>query len=257
MTAPSLQLCNPSILKLGMIIYPAIDLKDGKCVRLHKGDMGAATIYTEDPAGQAREWAGAGFSWLHVVDLNGAVDGKPVNSDAVKAILEAADLPVQLGGGIRSLEQIEGWLSEGVSRVILGTLALKNPALVIEACNLFPDQIAVGIDARDGRVAVEGWVEESDMMAEDLALKFQDAGVAAIIYTDINRDGTGRGLNMDATIALAEKTSIPIIASGGVASLADVRAVRAAEKSGVTGVIIGTALYDGSIDVARALQETI
>ncbi len=240
-----------------MIIYPAIDLKDGKCVRLHKGDMDAATIYNDDPAAQAREWAIAGFSWLHVVDLNGAVDGKPVNTDAVQAILSAADLPVQLGGGIRSIAQIENWLNEGVSRVILGTVAVKNPALVIEACSLFPDQIVVGIDARDGRVAVEGWVEESDILATDLAAKFVDAGVAAIIYTDINRDGTGRGLNMEATIALAETTSIPIIASGGVASLADVRAVRAAEKFGVNGMIIGTALYDGSIDVARALQETV
>ena len=238
-----------------MIIYPAIDLKDGKCVRLHKGAMNAATIYNDDPAAQAREWAGCGFSWLHVVDLNGAVDGKPVNSAAVQSILDAAGLPVQLGGGIRSLAQVEHWLSEGVSRVILGTLAVKNPDIVMEACRLFPDQIVVGIDAREGRVAVEGWVEESDMLAADLALRFRDAGVAAIIYTDINRDGTGRGLNMDSTIALAQGCGLPVIASGGVASLADVRAVRAAEKHGVSGMIIGTALYDGSIDPARALME--
>lgn len=238
-----------------MIIYPAIDLKDGKCVRLHKGDMGSATVYNEDPAAQAHEWAQAGFSWLHVVDLNGAVDGKPVNVEAVRGILAAADLPVQLGGGIRTLAQIENWLAEGVSRVILGTLAVKNPALVIEACAKFPDQIAVGIDARSSRVAVEGWVEESDMHVNDLAAKFEDAGVCAIIYTDINRDGTGQGLNMDSTVALAQATSIPVIASGGVASLGDVRAVRAAEQYGVTGMIIGTALYDGAINPAMALRE--
>jgi phosphoribosylformimino-5-aminoimidazole carboxamide ribotide isomerase len=237
-----------------MIIYPAIDLKDGKCVRLHKGDMNAATIYNDDPAAQAREWAEAGFSWIHVVDLNGAVDGKPVNSDAVKAILSASDLPVQLGGGIRNLQQVEYWLGEGVSRVILGTAAVKNPALVREACNLFPGQIAVGIDARGSRVAVEGWVEESDMEARDLAAKFEDAGVCAIIYTDIDRDGTGQGLNMDSTIALAQSTSIPVIASGGVASIADVRAVRAATVHGVAGMVIGTALYDGAITPALALQ---
>jgi len=240
-----------------MIIYPAIDLKDGKCVRLHKGEMERATIYNEDPAAQAHEWAIAGFSWLHVVDLNGAVGGQPVNTDAVRAILGASDLPVQLGGGIRSLSQIENWLAEGVSRVILGTAAVKNPQLVKEACLLFPEQIVVGIDARGDRVAVEGWVEESDMMVNDLAAMFADVGVAAIIYTDINRDGTGRGLNMDSTIALAQATSIPVIASGGVASLADVRAVRAVESKGVAGVIIGTALYDGSIDPIRALQEAV
>ncbi len=240
-----------------MIIYPAIDLKDGQCVRLHKGDMNAATIYNDDPAGQALQWARSGFSWLHVVDLNGAVDGKPVNVDAVRNIIEAADLPVQLGGGIRSLAQIENWLAEGVSRVILGTIAVKNPPLVKEACRLFPDQIVVGIDARGSRVAVEGWVEESDMEVNDLAAHFEDAGVAAIIYTDINRDGTGQGLNMASTIALAQSTPIPVIASGGVASLADVRAVRAAAQYGVTGVIIGTALYDGAIDPDMALREAL
>lgn len=239
-----------------MIIYPAIDLKDGKCVRLHKGDMNAATIYNEDPAAQAYEWAQSGFSWLHVVDLNGAVDGKPVNIGAVRAILGASDLPVQLGGGIRSLKQIEDWLGEGISRVILGTAAVKNPALVREACDLFPGQIAVGIDARGTRVAVEGWVEESDMEAADLAALFEDIGVCAIIYTDIDRDGTGQGLNMDSTIALARSTRIPVIASGGVASLADVRAVREAQPHGVTGMIIGTALYDGAITPEAALRET-
>lgn len=240
-----------------MIIYPAIDLKDGKCVRLHKGELDKATIYNDDPRQQAHEWAQFGFSWLHVVDLNGAVDGKPVNVDAVRAILEAADLPVQLGGGIRSLKQIEDWLSEGISRVILGTAAVKNPALVREACALFPDQIVVGIDARGTRVAVEGWVEESDMEVKELAAMFEDAGAAAIIYTDINRDGTGRGLNMEATIELAQSTAIPVIASGGVAGLSDVRAVRKATVHGITGMIIGTALYDGCIDPAAALREAI
>lgn len=240
-----------------MIIYPAIDLKDGQCVRLHKGEMDAATVYNEDPAAQAGEWARAGFSWLHVVDLNGAVGGRPVNVDAVRGIIGASDLPVQLGGGIRSLAQIEGWLAEGVSRVILGTAAVKNPALVREACELFPGQIVVGIDARGARVAVEGWVEESDIEVGALAAMFEDAGVAAIIYTDIDRDGTGQGLNMASTIALAQSTAIPVIASGGVASLSDVRAVRGAEQYGVTGVIIGTALYNGAIDPVRALQEAL
>lgn len=238
-----------------MIIYPAIDLKDGKCVRLNRGNMDAATIYNDDPAAQAHEWARVGFSWLHVVDLNGAVDGKPVNVEAVRNILSASDLPVQLGGGIRSLKQIEDWLSEGINRIILGTVAVKNPDLVREACFLFPDQIVVGIDARGNRVAVEGWVEESDMEVKDLASMFVDAGVASIIYTDIDRDGTGKGLNMESTIALAQTTTIPVIASGGVASLADVRAVRDATKHGVSGMIIGTALYDGCINPVDALRE--
>lgn len=238
-----------------MIIYPAIDLKDGKCVRLHKGEMNAATVYNDDPAAQAMEWARSGFSWLHVVDLNGAIDGKPVNIDAVRGIIGACDLPVQLGGGIRSLKQIEDWLMEGINRVILGTVAVKNPDLVREACALFPDQIVVGIDARGSRVAVEGWVEDSDMDVTDLAQMFQDIGVASIIYTDINRDGTGKGLNMDSTTALAQSTSIPVIASGGVASLADVRAVRDAARHGVAGVVIGTALYDGCLDPIAALRE--
>ncbi len=240
-----------------MIIYPAIDLKDGQCVRLNRGNMDSATIYNDNPAAQAREWAEVGFSWLHVVDLNGAVDGKPVNVEAVRAILASSDLPVQLGGGIRSLKQIEDWLSEGVSRVILGTSAVKNPALVREACDLFPGQIVVGIDARGTRVAVEGWVEESDMEANDLAALFEDAGVSAIIYTDIERDGTGKGLNMDSTISLAKSTMIPVIASGGVASLADVRAVRDAVPHGVSGMIIGTALYDGAINPQLALREAL
>ncbi len=240
-----------------MIIYPAIDIKDGQCVRLFKGDMNAATVYNNDPATQAKEWARAGFSWLHLVDLNGAVDGKPVNVQAVRAVLGASDLPVQLGGGIRTIKQIEDWLMEGVSRVILGTAAVKNPQLVKEACAKFPDQIVVGIDARGTRVAVEGWLEESDIHVIDLAEMFADAGVAAIIYTDISRDGTGSGLNMSATIELATATTIPVIASGGVATLADVRAVRAASQHGVAGVVIGTALYNGAIDPMMALREAI
>jgi phosphoribosylformimino-5-aminoimidazole carboxamide ribotide isomerase len=219
--------------------------------------MNAATVYNNDPATQAKEWARAGFSWLHLVDLNGAVDGKPVNVQAVRAVLGASDLPVQLGGGIRTIKQIEDWLMEGVSRIILGTAAVKNPQLVKEACAKFPDQIVVGIDARGTRVAVEGWLEESDIHVIDLAEMFADAGVAAIIYTDISRDGTSSGLNMSATIELATATTIPVIASGGVASLADVRAVRAASQHGVAGVVIGTALYNGAIDPMMALREAI
>lgn len=240
-----------------MIIYPAIDLKNGQCVRLHKGDMDSATVYNEDPGAQAHDWAKLGFSWIHVVDLNGAIDGKPVNVQAVRSILSASDLPVQLGGGIRSLKQIEDWLEEGVSRVILGTIAVKNPALVREACALFPDQIVVGIDARGTRVAVEGWVEESDIEVNDLATMFEDCGVSSIIYTDINRDGTGKGLNMDTTVSLAKSTKIPVIASGGVATLSDIRAVKAATLHGVEGVIVGTALYNGSINPVQALKECV
>ncbi len=237
-----------------MILYPAIDIKDGKAVRLHQGDMEQQTIYNDDPAAQALDWARAGFSWIHLVDLNGAVEGKPVNADIVQSILKTIDLPVQLGGGIRSLEQIEYWLSEGINRVILGTLALKNPDIVLEACRLFPEQIVVGIDARSGMVAVEGWVEESDMPATDLAARFEEAGVTAIIYTDIDRDGTGQGLNMEETITLAKNTSIPVIASGGLGSIEDVRAVRAAGEHGVSGAILGKALYDGRITAAEALS---
>lgn len=236
-----------------MIIYPAIDLKDGKCVRLHKGEMDSQIIYNDDPGAQALSWAQAGFSWVHVVDLNGAVDGKPVNNAAVEAILDASDLPVQLGGGIRSLGHIEHWLSQGISRVILGTVAVKNPDLVKQACALFPDQIAVGIDARGDKVAVEGWIEESEMNVIDLAKNFEDCGVTALIYTDINRDGTGEGLNMEQTIKLAQSVSIPVIASGGVGSMTDIDAVRAAVKEGVQGVIVGKALYDGRLKPAEIL----
>jgi len=240
-----------------MIIYPAIDLKDGQCVRLYKGDMAQNTVYNDNPAAQASDWARAGFSWIHVVDLNGAIGGAPVNQDAVKAILDAVDIPVQLGGGIRTLAQIENWLQEGISRVILGTIALRDPELVKRACYEFPNQIAVGIDARNGNVAVEGWVEDSNMRATELAAMFEDAGVCSIIYTDIDRDGTGQGLNMISTIQLAQSTSIPIIASGGVGSLTDLELVRDSASYGVEGVIVGKALYDGRIKPEDALKMCI
>jgi phosphoribosylformimino-5-aminoimidazole carboxamide ribotide isomerase len=234
-----------------MIIYPAIDLKNGKCVRLYKGDMAEATVYNDDPPAQAHEFARAGFSWLHVVDLDGAVHGAPANHHAVRNIIKSVDIPVQLGGGIRTYAQIVHWLSEGVSRVILGTAAVRDPELVKNACREFPGQIAVGIDARQGRVAVEGWVHDANIGAVLLASHFEDAGVAAIIYTDIERDGTGAGVNINSTLELAASTSIPVIASGGVGSLEDIRAVRNA--SALNGVIVGRAFYDGSLDPAEAL----
>lgn len=236
-----------------MILYPAIDLKEGKCVRLYQGDMNRDTVYNEDPAAQAHDFARAGFSWLHVVDLDGAVEGSPTNHTAVRAILKDIDIPVQLGGGIRTMEQIEHWLSEGVSRVILGTAAVRDPDLVREACNKFPGQIAVGIDALNGDVMVEGWVDSSNLKATELASHFEDAGVAAIIYTDIDRDGTGNGVNIVATIALAQSTEIPVIASGGVGSLEDLKLVKEAAEYGVSGVIIGRALYDERITPEEAL----
>ena len=237
-----------------MIIYPAIDLKGGQCVRLYKGDMEQDTVYNDNPAAQGLDWARSGFSWVHVVDLDGAVSGAPVNQAAVRSIVEAVDIPVQLGGGIRTLDQIKMWLDEGVSRVILGTVAVRDPDLVKRACNEFPGQIVVGIDARNGKVAVEGWVEESDMEATALAQIFEDVGVSAIVYTDIDRDGTGQGLNMISTIQLAQSTSIPVIASGGVGSLADLELVRDAAEYGVNGVIVGKALYDGRITPEDALK---
>jgi phosphoribosylformimino-5-aminoimidazole carboxamide ribotide isomerase len=236
-----------------MILYPAIDLKAGKAVRLLRGDMKTAKVFNEDPADQARRFANSGFQWLHIVDLDGAFEGRTVNRAAVTAILEAVDLPMQLGGGIRDIETLESWLEAGVTRVILGTAAVKNPALVRDACRLFPGRIVVGIDARDGRVAVEGWVEESDISAEDLALRFEDAGVAAIVFTDIERDGVLGGPNVAATAALAQRVSLPVIASGGVASLDNIAAFLAVEASGVAGVITGRALYDGRIDPASAI----
>ncbi|MDX2112815.1 MAG: 1-(5-phosphoribosyl)-5-[(5-phosphoribosylamino)methylideneamino]imidazole-4-carboxamide isomerase [Alphaproteobacteria bacterium] len=236
-----------------MNLYPAIDLKDGRCVRLLRGDMEKATVFENTPADQAKQFEAAGFSWLHVVDLNGAFEGKPVNEQAVRAIRASVRMKLQLGGGIRSLNQIDAWLSLGISRVILGTAALKNPPLVKQACKLFPGKIAVGIDAKDGYVAVEGWAEVSDIKAAQLARKFEDAGVAAIIYTDISRDGAMEGSNVAETVSLAKQISIPVIASGGVSSLADIRAYQEQMASGIDGVIIGRALYDGVIDPKEAL----
>jgi phosphoribosylformimino-5-aminoimidazole carboxamide ribotide isomerase len=237
-----------------VILYPAIDLKDGACVRLVQGEMDAATRFNDDPAAQAASFAAAGCRWLHVVDLNGAFAGRPVNGAAVAAIIKAAKVPVQLGGGIRDLATIDSWLSAGIARVILGTVAVKNPELVREACRLYPGRVAVGIDARQGRVAVEGWAETSDLSGLDLARRFEDAGVAAVIYTDIERDGLLKGVNVAATAALAQAIAIPVIASGGIGSLADLLAVKAAAQSGIEGVICGRALYDGRVDLAAAVK---
>ena len=237
-----------------LTLYPAIDLKDGACVRLRRGAMDQATVYATDPAAQARAWQDAGFAWLHVVDLNGAFAGHPVNQAAVRAILAAVTLPVQLGGGIRDLPRIAAWLEAGVRRVILGSAAAKNPGLVIDACRRFPGRIAVGIDARDGFVATEGWAETSTLPAADLALRFEDAGVAAIIYTDIGRDGMLSGLNLEQTVALAAQVTTPVIASGGVGGLPDLAALRdAAAGTRIEGVIVGRALYDGRVRPAEAL----
>jgi phosphoribosylformimino-5-aminoimidazole carboxamide ribotide isomerase len=235
-----------------VILFPAIDLKDGHAVRLLRGEMGSATIFNQDPADQARRFAEAGFEWLHVVDLNGAFAGEPVNRAAVERILATVDLPVQLGGGIRSLAAIEDWLEAGIRRVILGTVALKNPDVVREACRLFPGRILVGIDARAGRVAVEGWAEQSEIEASELAERFEDAGVAAIVFTDIDRDGVLQGPNLEATARLAEQVSIPLIASGGVSSLDDIAALLQISHLGIAGTIIGRALYDGRVDPASA-----
>ncbi len=236
-----------------MILYPAIDLKDGHCVRLVRGEMAGATVFNDNPAAQARAFADAGCEWLHLVDLNGAFSGKPVNSAAVEAILAAITIPAQLGGGIRDMATIEGWLAKGLARVILGTVAVENPALVRQAARAFPGQIAVGIDARDGRVATQGWATETDVMVTDLARSFEDAGVDAIIYTDINRDGAMAGPNIEATATLANAISIPVIASGGVSSLTDLVALK---NSGapLNGAITGRALYDGAIDLAKAVE---
>jgi phosphoribosylformimino-5-aminoimidazole carboxamide ribotide isomerase len=236
-----------------LILFPAIDLKDGQCVRLKLGEMDQATVFNDDPAAQAALFEAQGFEYLHVVDLNGAFAGKPVNGAAVDAILARVRFPVQLGGGIRDLATIETWLGKGIRRVILGTIAVRDPGLVRQACKVFPGQVAVGIDAKGGRVAVEGWAETSELTAIDLARRFEDAGVAAIIYTDIERDGVLKGLNLPATADLARATSIPVIASGGLASLADVEALTRPEYRMLEGAITGRALYDGRIDPAAAL----
>ena len=236
-----------------MILFPAIDLKQGQAVRLRRGEMASATVFNEDPVAQARAFAAAGFPWLHVVDLDGAFAGRSENRAVVEAILAAVEVPVQLGGGIRDLAGVEGWLAAGLRRVILGTAAVKDPELVRAACKAFPGQLAVGLDARDGKVAVEGWAEASELEALDLARKFEDAGVSAIIYTDIDRDGMLSGLNLEATVALARAVSIPVIASGGLAGIEDLRRLTAAREPGIEGAICGRALYDGRLDAAEAL----
>ena len=236
-----------------MILYPAIDLKDGACVRLFRGDMAAATVYSDSPAAQARKFEAAGFEYLHVVDLNGAVSGMPVNGDAVKHILAAVEIPVQLGGGIRDRAAVAHWLEMGIARVILGTVAVKNPVLVKEVAKAYPSRIVVGIDAKDGKVAVEGWVEASKIEAVTLARMFEDAGVAAIIYTDIARDGTLQGPNLEETAALAEAVSIPVILSGGISAMKDLEAIKARNVRGIEGVIIGRALYENTSEPFAAL----
>lgn len=235
-----------------MILYPAIDLKDGQAVRLVHGDMDRSTVFNDDPAAQARAFVEAGCAWLHLVDLNGAFAGAPVNAAPVEAILKSCNVPAQLGGGIRDMATIEGWLDKGLARVILGTVAVEDPGLVREAARTFPGQVAVGIDAREGKVATKGWAEETNVDATDLAKSFEDAGVAAIIYTDINRDGAMGGPNIPATQALARAVSIPVIASGGVSSLEDLKALKRTQV--ISGAISGRALYDGAIDLAEALK---
>jgi phosphoribosylformimino-5-aminoimidazole carboxamide ribotide isomerase len=237
-----------------MILFPAIDLKDGQCVRLKLGDMSAATVFNDSPADQAMAFERDGFKYLHIVDLNGAFAGKPVNASAVEAILATTRMPCQLGGGIRDLATIEMWLKKGIRRVILGTIAVRDPNLVRAACNAFPGQIVVGIDAKGGRVATEGWASTSDLSVIDLARRFEDANVAAIIYTDIDRDGVLAGLNMPATLTLARATSIPVIASGGLASMADIDALCTPDASILEGAISGRALYDGRIEPKAALS---
>jgi phosphoribosylformimino-5-aminoimidazole carboxamide ribotide isomerase len=236
-----------------VILFPAIDLKDGVCVRLEQGDMGRATVFNRDPAAQANMFEEEGFRHLHVVDLDGAFAGKPMNAAAVDRILETVGLCVQLGGGIRDMATVEGWLGKGVDRVIIGTAAVRDPVFVKEAARVFPKRVAVGLDARDGKVATQGWAETSELSALDLAQRFEDAGVAAIIYTDISRDGLLKGLNLDATIALAEAISIPVVASGGLASIEDVKAMLEPRAKKLQGAIAGRALYDGRLDAGEAL----
>jgi phosphoribosylformimino-5-aminoimidazole carboxamide ribotide isomerase len=237
-----------------LILFPAIDLKEGRCVRLVQGDMDRATVFSDDPAGQAAEFEAQGFEWLHIVDLDGAFAGRPMNAAAVEAILGRVKIPVQLGGGIRDMKTVEGWLSKGVARVIIGTAAVRDPDYVREAARRHPGQIAVGIDAKDGRVAVEGWALTSSMTAEDLGRRFEDAGVAAIVYTDISRDGVLKGLNIPMTLALAEAVSIPVVASGGLASIRDVERLLEPDCARLAGAITGRALYDGRIDPKEALS---
>ena len=236
-----------------MILFPAIDLKEGRCVRLVQGDMDQATVFNDDPADQALSFQNQGFSWLHLVDLDGAFAGKPINAQAVESILATTQLPVQLGGGIRTMKTVEGWISRGVKRVIIGTAAVRDPAFVRAAAAAFPGQVAVGIDARDGRVAVDGWAQISEMSAVDLGKRFEDAGVCAIIYTDIARDGILKGLNIEMTLDLARNLTIPVIASGGLASIADIEQLLTPDCAVLEGAITGRALYDGRLDPREAL----
>lgn len=237
-----------------MILFPAIDLKNGQCVRLEQGDMARATVFNLDPAAQAKQFAAQGFEYLHVVDLDGAFAGKPMNAHAVEAMLKAVTMPLQLGGGIRDIRTVEAWLEKGVARVIIGTAAVRDPELVKSAAKRFPGRVAVGLDARDGKVAVQGWAETSAVTALEIAQRFEDAGVAAIIFTDIARDGLLKGLNLEATIALADRIFIPVIASGGLASIDDVMAMLAPPAKKLAGAIAGRALYDGRLDAAAALK---
>ena len=237
-----------------MILFPAIDLKEGQAVRLQQGDMARATVFHRDPAAQALAFEAQGFRYLHLVDLDGAFAGKPMNAAAVERILDAISIPLQLGGGVRDMATVEGWLGKGVTRVIIGTAAVRDPALVKEAARRFPGRIAVGLDARDGKVAVEGWAETSELTVLDIAKRFEDAGVAAIIYTDVARDGMLMGLNLDATIALADAVSIPVIASGGLASIDDITRMLEPRANKLEGAIAGRALYDGRLDAAAALK---
>ena len=237
-----------------MIIFPAIDLKDGRCVRLKRGEMETATVFNDDPAAQARAFAGAGFEWLHCVDLNGAFEGRSANGEAVKAIRAAVKLPIQLGGGIRDMNGVEAWLAAGITRVILGTAALADPAFVRQAARTFPGRIVVGADAKGGRIATQGWAETTELTPAELGERFEDAGVAAILFTDVDRDGLMHGVNVRTTAALARAVTIPVIASGGVSGLADIKALLAAGEPNITGVVVGRALYDGQIDARTALE---
>jgi phosphoribosylformimino-5-aminoimidazole carboxamide ribotide isomerase len=237
-----------------MILFPAIDLKDGLCVRLEQGDPARATVFHRDPAAQAHAFETQGFEYLHIVDLDAAFSGRPVNVDAVRRILEATGIPAQLGGGIRDMATIESWLEKGLDRVIIGTAAVRDPALVRDAARQFPDRVAIGLDVRNGKVAVEGWAQSSELAVLDIARRFEDAGIAAIVYTDISRDGLLKGLNLDATIALAEAVRIPVIASGGLASIDDVKALTRPHARKLAGAIAGRALYDGRLDAAEALR---
>lgn len=237
-----------------MILYPAIDLKGGECVRVLHGDLSTATVFSSDPGAQARKWVDAGFHWIHVVDLNGAVEGRAINADAVQAILSAVSVPVQLGGGIRTLADVERWIEAGVSRVILGTVAVKQPQIVIDAARAFPEQIAVSVDVRKGKVAVDGWTADSDLDAITVAKRFEDAGVGALIVTDIDRDGTVMGFNVEAFGAMADAVAIPVIAAGGLASVDDISKLKARPGVPVAGAVLGRALYNGAIDPAEALR---